>query len=132
MTVRCPHHCDLTLNTIESDNTIYPVAPYSRLTHELHAKLTKKCYYGFEIIDHDTDIVHSSYCHRFYIICEISDEQLQDEQGRIGLFQSSSPRCLNGGDVDFLHRHHRLEGTLCLVATSLHRLGEHAGCDLPG
>src|SRR6516225_6103286 len=27
---------------------------------------------------------------------------------------SASPRCLDGGDIDFLHRHHRLEGTLCL------------------
>src|SRR4029450_9097832 len=30
----------------------------------------------------------------------------------------ASPRCLDGGDVDCLHRHHRLEGTLCLTATS--------------
>jgi phage terminase large subunit-like protein len=27
---------------------------------------------------------------------------------------SASPRCLDVGDVDLLHRHHRLEGTHCL------------------
>ena len=37
--------------------------------------------------------------------------------------QSASPRCLDGGDVDFLHRHHCLEGTFCLGATSRKRLG---------
>jgi len=36
---------------------------------------------------------------------------------------SAPPRCLDGGDVDLLHRHHRLEGTLCLTATSRKRLG---------
>src|SRR6266536_973635 len=41
------------------------------------------------------------------------------------------PRCLDRGDVDLLHRHHRLEGTLCLTATSRKRLGEHARGDLP-
>jgi hypothetical protein len=39
------------------------------------------------------------------------------------VFTSASPRCLDGGDVDFLHRHHRLEGTLCLTATSRERIG---------
>src|SRR5258708_4941739 len=45
---------------------------------------------------------------------------------------SASARCLDGGDVDLLHRHHRLEGTLCLTATSRKRVGERAGGDLPG
>jgi len=36
---------------------------------------------------------------------------------------SASPRCLYGGDVDLLHRHHRLEGTLCLIATNRKRIG---------
>src|SRR5262249_10524026 len=36
---------------------------------------------------------------------------------------SASPGCLDGGDVDFLHRHHRLEGTLALPATSSKCLG---------
>ena len=36
---------------------------------------------------------------------------------------SAPPRCLDGGDVDLLHRHHRLEGTLCLSATSRKRIG---------
>ena len=38
-------------------------------------------------------------------------------------FTSASPRCLDGGDVDLLHGHHRLECTLCLTATSRNRLG---------
>ena len=33
------------------------------------------------------------------------------------------PCCLDGGDVDFLHGHHRLEGTLCLTAASRERIG---------
>ena len=48
---------------------------------------------------------------------------IQDESGRVGVFTSASPRCLDGGDVDLLHRHHRLEGTLCLTATSRKRIG---------
>jgi hypothetical protein len=45
---------------------------------------------------------------------------------------SAPPRCLDGGDVDLLHRHHRLEGTLCLTATSRKRLNERARGNLPG
>src|SRR3984893_12863065 len=42
------------------------------------------------------------------------------------------PRFFDGGDIDFLHRHHRLEGTFRFTATSRKRLGEHARGDLPG
>ena len=45
---------------------------------------------------------------------------------------SAPPRCLDGGDVVLLHRHHRREGTLCLTATSRKRFGERARGDLPG
>ena len=45
---------------------------------------------------------------------------------------SAPPRCVDGGDVDLRHRHHRLEGTLGLTATSRKRLGERARGDLPG
>src|SRR4051812_37536641 len=48
------------------------------------------------------------------------------------VFMSASPRGLDGGDVDLLHRHHRLEGTLCLTATRRKRLGQRARGDLPG
>src|SRR5436305_281720 len=41
------------------------------------------------------------------------------------------PRCLDGGDVDLLHRHHRLEGALRLGATSRQRVGQRARGDLP-
>ncbi len=47
----------------------------------------------------------------------------QTNKGRFGVFTSASPRCLDGGDVDLLHRHHRLEGTLCLTPTSGKRIG---------
>src|SRR5580658_5341140 len=47
-------------------------------------------------------------------------------------FTSASPCCLDGGDVDFLHRHHRLEGAPGLTATGRKRLGERARGDLPG
>jgi hypothetical protein len=39
------------------------------------------------------------------------------------VFTSAPPRCLDGGDVDLLHRHHRLEGTLCLTAAGRKRIG---------
>jgi hypothetical protein len=39
------------------------------------------------------------------------------------MFTSASPRRLDGGDVDLLHRHHRLERALCLTATSGKRIG---------
>ena len=40
------------------------------------------------------------------------------------MFTSASARCLDGGDVDLLHRHHRLEGTLGLTANSRKRPGK--------
>src|SRR5258706_11562671 len=45
---------------------------------------------------------------------------------------SAASRRLDGGDVDLLHRHHRLEGALGLSATGRQRLGQHARGDLPG
>ena len=48
------------------------------------------------------------------------------------MFASASPRCLNGGDVDLLHRHHRLKGALCLSAAGRKRIGQRARGDLPG
>ncbi len=48
---------------------------------------------------------------------------IQDHQERVGVFTSGSPRCLDGGDVDLRHRHHRLEGTFGLTATSRERIG---------
>src|SRR3954454_403040 len=45
---------------------------------------------------------------------------------------SAPPRCLDGGNVDLLHRHHRLEGTFCLIAAGRQRIGQRARCDLPG
>src|SRR5512133_161767 len=44
---------------------------------------------------------------------------------------SAPPGSLNGGDVDLLHRHHRLEGTLRLTATSRKRIGQRPRGDLP-
>jgi hypothetical protein len=41
----------------------------------------------------------------------------------VGLFTSASPRCLDRGDVNLLHRHHCLEGALGLTATSRKRIG---------
>ncbi len=45
---------------------------------------------------------------------------------------SAAPGRLDGGDVDLLHRHHRLEGTLGLAAAGRQCLGERARRDLPG
>src|SRR5687768_2230114 len=45
---------------------------------------------------------------------------------------SAPPRCLDGGDVDLLHRHHRCEGTLGLTAAGRKRVGQRARGDLPG
>jgi hypothetical protein len=39
---------------------------------------------------------------------------------------------LNGRDINLFHRHHRVEGTLCLTATSRKRVREHARSNLPG
>jgi hypothetical protein len=39
------------------------------------------------------------------------------------VFTSASPRCLDGGDVDLLHRHHCRESALCFTATSRKRIG---------
>ena len=40
------------------------------------------------------------------------------DHGDLRLFTSAPPRCLDGSEVDPLHRHHRLEGTPSLGATS--------------
>src|SRR5512132_2603452 len=48
------------------------------------------------------------------------------------LIRLAAPRGLDGGDVDLLHRHHRLEGTLRLVSTRGKRIGQRARGDLPG
>src|SRR5207245_6478738 len=42
------------------------------------------------------------------------------------------PRCLDFCNVVLLHLNHRLEGTLCLTATSRNRIGYSARVDLPG
>src|SRR5215471_3638384 len=47
------------------------------------------------------------------------------------VFASASPRCLDGGDVDFLHRHHGCEGAFCLSATGCKRIDQHSRSDLP-
>src|SRR5438067_7471513 len=47
-------------------------------------------------------------------------------------FVSAAPRRLDGGNVDFLHRHHRFESALCLIASGRERVGQHARGDLPG
>ena len=39
------------------------------------------------------------------------------------MFTSASLRGLDGGNVDVLHRHHRLESTLCLTAIGRNRIG---------
>src|SRR5262245_20301422 len=57
----------------------------------------------------------------------VARAQLLTERFRV------SPSCrFNGGDVDLSHRHHRLEGTLCLSASRRKRVSEHARCNLPG
>src|SRR6185436_5178028 len=44
---------------------------------------------------------------------------------------SAPPHRLDGGNVDFLHRHQRFEGTPCLIAAGRERVAEHARGDLP-
>jgi hypothetical protein len=39
------------------------------------------------------------------------------------VFTSATPRFFDRGDVDFLHRHHCLEGTFRFAATSCERVG---------
>src|ERR1044072_6641585 len=41
-----------------------------------------------------------------------------------------APRCLDGGDIDLLHRHHRRERTLSLIAAGGERVGERARREL--
>src|SRR5437764_4085558 len=44
---------------------------------------------------------------------------------------SAASRRLDGGDIDLLHRHHRLEGALGLSATDRQRVGQRTRSDLP-
>ena len=53
----------------------------------------------------------------------VDGAKFDDAPGGVGLFTSAAPRCLDRGDVDLLHRQHRLEGALCLTAPSRHRVG---------
>src|SRR6266478_1470582 len=45
---------------------------------------------------------------------------------------SAAPRGLDRGDVDLLHFHHRIKGTLCFRAADRQCLDQHARRDLPG
>ena len=45
---------------------------------------------------------------------------------------ASAPRRLDGGDVDLLHVHHRIERALGLSAAGRKSIGQHARRDLPG
>src|SRR6266545_2236694 len=54
------------------------------------------------------------------------------QTARPRLPSSAASRRLDDGDVDLLHRHHRLEGALGLSATGRHRVGQCAWGDLPG
>ncbi len=47
------------------------------------------------------------------------------------MLTSASSRCLDGGDVDLPHGHHRLEDTLGLAATGCKRIDQHTRGDLP-
>src|SRR5947199_9591620 len=49
----------------------------------------------------------------------------------IAISCSPASRRLDGGNVDLLHRHHRLERTSCLSATGRKRIGQCAWGDLP-
>src|ERR1700760_896762 len=50
----------------------------------------------------------------------------------VSIAASAPPRRLDRGDVNFLHRHHRLECALGFIAAGRHRLHQHARRDLPG
>jgi hypothetical protein len=55
---------------------------------------------------------------------DVPTAKFQDGQtGYVSVFTSTSPRCLDCCDVDLLHRHHRLEGTLCLTTPSRKCIG---------
>src|SRR5262249_33651652 len=58
-----------------------------------------------------------------------SNEALASARGSCHL---TPPRGLDGGDVDLLHRHHRLEGALGLGAACRQRIGQRSWRDLPG
>src|SRR5207249_1125341 len=49
----------------------------------------------------------------------------------IAISCSPASRRLDGGNVDLLHRHHRLERTSCLSATGRKRIGQRTWGDLP-
>src|SRR5207244_4648810 len=49
----------------------------------------------------------------------------------IAISCSHASRRLDGGNVDLLHRHHRLERTSCLSATGRKRIGQRTWGDLP-
>src|SRR5215208_945795 len=45
---------------------------------------------------------------------------------------SAPTRCLDRGDVDLLHVHHRIEGAFCFIAAGGNRLHQDPWRDLPG
>src|SRR5882724_1862534 len=73
-----------------------------------------------------TALIQSVFCSYGPVVVEWPEMlcacHLNIRKERIGVFTSASPRCLDLGDVDLFHRHHGLEGTLCLGATSRKRL----------
>lgn len=73
---------------------------------------------------------HSEWLQRDYVVREtrihahyFRHHPAIEDNGVLTQFTSRSPRCLNRGDIDLPHRHHCLESTLGLTATSAKRIG---------
>src|SRR5262245_2946886 len=59
VTVRGPHHCDVDLGAVESDDAIYPTSLDYHLALQLQTECDKEGDSRFEVFENNADVVHS-------------------------------------------------------------------------
>jgi hypothetical protein len=67
VTVRGPHHRDVDSDAVEADDTVCPTSLDLRLALQLQTKLDKESNGGCEVVDNNTDVVHTRKCHIFSV-----------------------------------------------------------------
>jgi hypothetical protein len=58
MAVRGPHRRDFASNVLEPDDTVDPTSFERHLALQVHTELDKEGLRGFEVVDHDQNVVH--------------------------------------------------------------------------
>jgi hypothetical protein len=55
--VRSPHHCDITLDTVERDDAVHPLPLDGRFALQFKTEFGKERDSGLEVVDNDANVV---------------------------------------------------------------------------